>query len=157
MNRVMLAGNIATSVDVKKFDGGGKKASFSIAINEKYYNKKKEEWEKRTDFIWIVAWDNNAEQISKHFDKGDGIILECRMRSRKFEGDDGKSKTLVDVVVDKFYFPPGKKQKDSSDEYDKSSSKKTSKSDESEDLDIDNKKSNNDDDDDLDLNLDDLD
>ena len=132
MNRVMLAGNIATDIELKKFDSG-KKASFTVAINSSYYDKEKEERVKKTDFIRIVSWGNTAETISKHFEKGNGIILECQLKTRKYEDDSGNAKTIMDVVAVNFYFPPssGKKKKDDDD--DGGSKEKKSKKREDED------------------------
>jgi len=156
MNKVFLAGNIATDIEVKKFDKG-KKASFSLALNSGHYDKDKEEWVKRTDFVRLVAWANQAEQIAKHFEKGSGIIIEAQIRSRKFEDDEGKSKTMTDIVVVNWEFPPGKKKDSNGGGDDKPSSKK--KNEDLDDVDLDaedtkpkpKKKPADDDDEDLDL------
>ena len=68
INNVHLIGNLGKNVELKNFDSGSKKASFSLATTESYKNQKGE-YVKNTQWHNIVAWGNTAELIEKHLNK----------------------------------------------------------------------------------------
>jgi single-strand DNA-binding protein len=68
MNTVKLIGNVGNEVNVLTFENG-KKASFSLATNETYTNKKNEEV-KNTTWHNVVAWGKVAEVCADLVSKG---------------------------------------------------------------------------------------
>jgi len=105
MNRVILAGNICSDIEFKTFDGGKSKANFSIAINEFYTNAQGEKV-KQASFIRCIAWGKTAESINKNLSKGRGVMVEASLKTRKYDSNDGTPKTIMEVVVNNWEFPP---------------------------------------------------
>lgn len=64
-----------------------------------------------TDWVSLVFWDEKAVNVNKFFKKGDEILVEGRLTSRKFEDYKGIDKTIFEVVVDRFYFVGARKNK----------------------------------------------
>ena len=55
------------------------------------------------DFINCVAWDKRAETIAEYLRKGRRIALQGRLNVRSYE-QNGETKWMTEVIVDKFDF-----------------------------------------------------
>ena len=124
MNKIILIGNAGQTPELTIVKGDKKVAKFSLAINEYSKNDK---GEKITTTQWfnIVAWDFNAENLSKYLKKGQKVYIEGRLVVREYEKDSVKGKS-VDVVVQSFEFLAAKTDSDPSEESTKSAPKSNS-------------------------------
>lgn len=100
LNKVILMGRITHHLELKQTTSGKAVLSFSIAVDR--YSK--DENEKTADFFNCVAWDRQAEFISKYFDKGRLIALVGKLQTRSYEGKDGTKKTVTEIIVDNAEF-----------------------------------------------------
>lgn len=100
LNKVIIMGRITHHLELKQTTSGKAVLSFSIAVDR--YNK--DENEKTADFFNCVAWDRQAEFISKYFDKGRLIALVGKLQTRSYEGKDGAKKTATEIIVDSAEF-----------------------------------------------------
>ena len=62
------------------------------------------------EFIDCVAWNANAENISKYFHKGSSIAICGSLGSRKWKDKQGADRVAWEVTVDEFYFVDGKNE-----------------------------------------------
>jgi single-strand DNA-binding protein len=100
MNNVSLIGNLATDVELRDVGEDKKVAGFLLAVN-------RGSREAGADFVWVQAWDRQAELCAEYLTKGQQVGVAGRIRSRSWE-EDGKRRTVVEVVghrVD-FLSPP---------------------------------------------------
>jgi len=97
-NRVQLIGNIGKEPEVKSFDSGKTKASFSLATSESYTDA---DGKKVTDTQWhqIVAWGNTANYIESYLDKGNRIAVDGKLVHRSYNDKDGVTKYITEVLV----------------------------------------------------------
>ncbi|RLD19102.1 MAG: single-stranded DNA-binding protein [Bacteroidetes bacterium] len=97
-NRVQLIGNIGKEPEVKTFDSGKTKASFSLATSESYTDS---DGKKVTDTQWhqIVAWGNTANYIESYLDKGNRIAVDGKLVHRSYNDKDGTTKYITEVLV----------------------------------------------------------
>jgi len=97
-NRVQLIGNIGKEPEVKTFDSGKTKASFSLATSESY---KDAEGKKVQDTQWhqIVAWGKTANYIESYLDKGNRIAIDGKLVHRSYNDKDGATKYITEVLV----------------------------------------------------------
>ena len=109
LNKVMLIGHLGDDVKMKHFDGGGCIGRFPLATNETYTNKSTNE--KFTNTYWhnIVVRNKAAEICEKYLAKGDKVYVEGRIKTRKWQGDDGQDRYTTEVNVDEFTFLSTKK------------------------------------------------
>lgn len=107
LNQVTVAGRLTKKVELKTTENGNSVASFSLACERDF--KGKEESEKQTDFIDCVAWRNNAEFLSKYFDKGSMAIVTGRIQVRDYQDKDGNKRRKTEVIADKIYFGESKR------------------------------------------------
>ena len=97
-NRVQLIGNIGKEPEVKTFDSGKTKASFSLATSESYTDG---EGKKVTDTQWhqVVAWGNTANYIESYLEKGNRIAVDGKLVHRSYNDKDGVTKYITEVLV----------------------------------------------------------
>ena len=96
MNVVTLIGNLATDVELRVVGGEGKqRASFLLAVNRAAKDE--------ADFVWVTAWDKQAETCAQYIAKGSRVALDGRLRSRSWE-EDGKKRNAVEVVANRVQF-----------------------------------------------------
>ena len=97
-NRVQLIGNIGKEPEVKTFDSGKTKASFSLATSESYTDA---DGKKVTDTQWhqVVAWGNTANYIESYLEKGNRIAVDGKLVHRSYNDKDGATKYITEVLV----------------------------------------------------------
>ena len=89
MNNIQLIGNLATDVELRDVAEEKKVASFLLAIDRRSKDG-------GADFVWISAWDRQAELCAQYLGKGERVAVEGRLRSRTWE-QDGKRRDAVEV------------------------------------------------------------
>ena len=109
LNKVMLIGHLGDDVKIKHFDNGGCLARFPLATNESYTNKSTNEKVTNTDWHNIVLRNKAAEICEKYLSKGDKVYVEGKIRTRKWQGEDGADRYTTEVNVDEFTFLSTKK------------------------------------------------
>ena len=80
-----------------------------MATNESYTNKTANEKVTNTDWHNIVVRNKAAEVCEKYLSKGDKVYVEGKLRTRKWQGDDGADRYTTEVNVDEFTFLSTKK------------------------------------------------
>lgn len=100
INKVILIGRLGKDPEVRAFEGGTKKASFTLATSEIYKDKEGKKVE-QTEWHNIVCWRNLAEIAEKYLTKGKQIYLEGRLRTRSWE-DNGVKKYVTEIEATTF-------------------------------------------------------
>lgn len=106
MNKVILIGNISTDVELKYSQSNKAVATFNLAVNREYTNT---EGNKEVDFIKIVVWGKQAENINTYLRKGSKLAIEGRLQIRSYESKEGKKSHITEVVAENVQFLDSKK------------------------------------------------
>ena len=109
LNKVMLIGHLGDDIKIHHFDGGGSIGRFPLATNETYTNKNTGEKITNTEWHNIVVRNKAAEICDKYLSKGDRIYIEGRIKTRKWQADDGKDRYSTEINVNDFTFLTTKK------------------------------------------------
>jgi single-strand DNA-binding protein len=96
MNSVHLIGNLATDVELRDLGEEKKVASFLLAIDRGSRDG-------GADFVWIAAWDRQAELCAEYLGKGGRVAVDGRLKSRTWE-QDGRRRDAVEVVARRIEF-----------------------------------------------------
>ena len=104
LNKVMLIGNLGDEVKMHHFDGGGCIGRFSIATNESYTNKTTGEKVSNTEWHNVVVKNKAAEICEKYLKKGDKIYVEGKIKTRKWQSEDGVQRYSTEIHVTEFNF-----------------------------------------------------
>lgn len=104
-NRVILEGRLTADPELHTTQSGVEYCNFTMAVDRNFKNGE----ERLADFPTLKAWRGTAKFISSYFKKGDPILVDGRLETSKFEGDDGRTVYRTDVVVENATFTIGKK------------------------------------------------
>ena len=104
LNKVMLIGHLGDGVKTHYFDGGGCIGRFPLATNETYTNKTTGEKVTNTEWHNVVVRNKAAEICEKYLSKGDKVYIEGRLKTRKWQGEDGNDRYTTEINVDEFTF-----------------------------------------------------
>src|SRR5205807_8636729 len=99
LNKVMLIGNLGKDPEVKFTPSGTAVAKFSLATNERFKDKAGE-WQDRTEWHNIVAWQRLAEIVGEYVKKGSKIYIEGRIQTSSWEDkQSGEKKYRTEIIA----------------------------------------------------------
>ncbi len=104
LNKVMLIGHTGDEVKMHYFEGGGCVGNFPLATNETYTNRSTGEKVSNTEWHNIVVRNKAAEICEKYLKKGDKIYIEGRIKTRKWQDDQGKDRYNTEIHCTEFTF-----------------------------------------------------
>jgi single-strand DNA-binding protein len=100
VNKVILLGNLGKDPEVRSFENGSSKASFTLATTDSYKDKNSGEMINQTEWHNIVAWRGLADIASKYLHKGDKIYVEGKLKSRSWTDQEGSTKYITEIEAD---------------------------------------------------------
>ena len=104
LNKVMLIGHTGDEVKMTYFEGGGCIGRFPLATNESYTNRTTGERVTNTEWHNIVVRNKGAEICEKYLKKGDKVYIEGRLKTRKWQDDQGNDRYSTEVQCTDFTF-----------------------------------------------------
>lgn len=100
VNKVMLVGHLGKDPEIRTFENGQKKASFTLATTEAYKDKAGNRVE-QTERHNIVCWRNLADIAEQYLIKGKLIFVEGKLRTRSWE-DNGAKRYITEIEANNF-------------------------------------------------------
>lgn len=97
-NRVQLIGNLGRDPEVKNFEKGVVRASFTVATNESYKNSDGETVE-HVEWHQVIAWKHTAQFAEKHLSKGTKVVIDGKISNRSFESKNGERKYVTEIIA----------------------------------------------------------
>lgn len=107
LNKAIIYGNITRDPEAKDLPSGVKVTSFSVATNRVWKDKNGAKQES-TDYHNVVVFGRMAETVAQYMRKGSGILVEGRLQTRSWEGQDGKKNYRTEIVAESIQFGPRK-------------------------------------------------
>lgn len=98
VNKVIVVGNIGREPEIRNLDGGNKVANLTLAVSEKYKDRSGNQKED-TEWVNLVAYGKLADIIEKYVHKGSLLYVEGKLKTRSWEGQDGKTNYRTEVVM----------------------------------------------------------
>ena len=106
MNRVELIGRITRDPELRYTSSNIATTRFTLAVNRPFQSQNGEQG---TDFINVVVWRKQAENVKKYVSKGSLVAVEGRIQTGSYEKD-GQRVYTTDVVADSVQFLESKAQ-----------------------------------------------
>lgn len=95
-----VTGNLTADPEIRFFDGGSAKASFSIAVNSQWKDASGQ-MQERTSYFDVVAWKALAEDIVRVATKGTRVTVTGTLEQRSWDDkNSGQKRTKVEIVAD---------------------------------------------------------
>ncbi len=103
LNKVLLIGNLTRDPELKAIATGTKVASISIATNRVWKDAQGARKE-ATEYHNVVAFGRQAETLGQYARKGSSLMIEGRLQTRSWDGQDGKKNYRTEIILDNFQF-----------------------------------------------------
>ena len=100
INKVMLMGRLGADPTLRTTQSGTPVANFSLATE----NYAKDRQEAETTWHRIVVWGKPAEWCHQQLNKGMPLFIEGRIKTKKYEDEEGKAKYMTEVHADQVHF-----------------------------------------------------
>lgn len=107
LNVVAIMGRLVADPELRTTTAGHSVCSLRIACDRSYVQQGQE---RQADFIDIVAWRQQADFVSKYFQKGSMIVVEGSLQTRQYQDKQGGKRTAVEVVANNISFAGAKRQ-----------------------------------------------
>lgn len=107
LNVVAIMGRLVADPELRTTPAGHSVCSFRIACDRSYAQQGQE---RQADFIDIVAWRQQADFVSRYFQKGSMIAVEGSLQTRQYQDKQGSKRTAVEVVANNISFAGAKRQ-----------------------------------------------
>ncbi|WP_025741243.1 single-stranded DNA-binding protein [Aquimarina pacifica] len=104
LNKVMLIGHTGDAVKMHYFEGGSCIGRFPLATNDSYVNKSTGERVNTTEWHNVVVRNKAAEICEKYLAKGDKVYIEGRLKTRKWQDEQGKDRYSTEIQCTDFTF-----------------------------------------------------
>lgn len=101
MNKVFLIGRLTRDPELRYTSSNLPVATFSLAVNRNFTSQS---GEREADFINIVVWRKQAENVKNYLTQGSQVAIDGRIQTRTYDGEDGKKRYITEVVADNVQF-----------------------------------------------------
>lgn len=96
-----MIGRMTKDVEMKYTQSGVAVSTFTLAVSRPFTNKN---GNRDADFIRCQIWRKPAENTAQYCGKGSQVGVTGRVQTRSFEGQDGKTVFVTEVVADHVEF-----------------------------------------------------
>lgn len=108
VNKVILVGNLGKDPEIKYTPTGTPVAKFTLATNENYKDKSGQ-WQERTEWHNIVAWERLAEVVGEYTKKGSKLYVEGRIQTSSWDDKEtGQKKYRTEIIANNLVLLSGR-------------------------------------------------
>ncbi|MFP4178011.1 MAG: single-stranded DNA-binding protein [Acholeplasmataceae bacterium] len=101
LNQIILVGRLTHDIEVKILEDGRKVSDLTLAVQRPFKNM---DGVYETDFIRCTAWEGLATAIESYCTKGVMVALKGRVQTWKYEIDEEKKLTMLDVIAERITY-----------------------------------------------------
>jgi len=105
LNKVILCGRLTRDPEVRYAKSGSAVVSFSVATNRTWRDQQGAE-QREVEFHSCVAYGATAEAIGQYMTKGSTILIEGRLHTSSWDGQEGTKRYRTDIVCERVQFGP---------------------------------------------------
>jgi single-strand DNA-binding protein len=105
LNKVFIFGNLTRDPELRSLPSGNAVASFGMATNRVWKDQQGNKQES-TEFHNVVVFGKQAEIVAQYLKKGSSVLVEGRIQTRSWDGQDGVKKYKTEIVAERIQFGP---------------------------------------------------
>ncbi len=98
VNKVIIIGRLGGDPEIRYSTSGVPVANFNVATNERA-PVGEGNWEDRTEWHRIVAFDKQAEFCGNYLNKGKQVYIEGKLRTEQWEDAQGVKRSTTKIVA----------------------------------------------------------
>lgn len=100
MNSIItVVGNLTRDPELRHTPNGSVVAHFGLAVNRRF-RAGEGEWQERTSFINVVAWQGLGENVAASLHRGDLVVVHGRLEQRSWLDAEGARRSATEVVAE---------------------------------------------------------
>ena len=99
INNVVLVGRMTRDAELRYTPSNVAVATFTLAVNRTF---KSQNGEREADFINVVMWRQQAENLANWAKKGSLIGITGRIQTRSYDNQQGQRVYITEVVAENF-------------------------------------------------------
>lgn len=107
MNKVILIGRLTRNPELRYTSSNTPVATFTLAVNRLFSNQ---QGEREADFINVVVWRKQAENVGNYLKQGSKCAVEGRIQTRNYEDDSGNKRYITEIIAEGVEFLDSKKE-----------------------------------------------
>jgi single-strand DNA-binding protein len=112
VNKVILLGNVGKDPEVKFLPSGLPVANLTLATSDRFKDKAGE-WQDRTEWHNLTAYQRTAEIIRDYVKKGSKLYVEGRIQTRSWDDQaSGQKKYRTEIIVNDLVLLSGRGEGD---------------------------------------------
>ncbi|MFM0738437.1 single-stranded DNA-binding protein [Paraburkholderia xenovorans] len=108
VNKVILVGNLGADPEVRYLPSGDAVANIRLATTDRYKDKASGEFKEATEWHRVSFFGRLAEIVSEYLKKGSSVYIEGRIRTRKYQAQDGTDRYSTEIVADQMQMLGGR-------------------------------------------------
>lgn len=101
INEVTILGRLGADPDSRVMPNGDPVVRISVATSEEWTDKQTGEKKQNTEWHSIIAFRKLAEIMSKYLKKGSQVYIKGKLRTRKWQAQDGTDRYTTEIIADK--------------------------------------------------------
>jgi single-strand DNA-binding protein len=102
-NQVIVTGRLGKDPEVRRLNSGDSVANFSIACSETWRDKNSGERKEKTEWVNVSIFNDNLVKIAESYlKKGSRVLIQGKLKTRKWQDQSGNDKFMTEVVLDRF-------------------------------------------------------
>ena len=105
LNKVFLIGNLTRDPELRTMPNGNSVVNFGIATNRVWKDKTGAQ-QKQAEFHNIVMFGRLAEIAKQYLQKGSSVLVEGRLQTKTWEGQDGQKRNRTEVIAEAMQLGP---------------------------------------------------
>lgn len=105
LNKAIIIGNLTRDPESRAMPSGQKVVTLSVAT-ERVWKDKTGNKQQASEYHNVVVFGRQAETCSQYLKKGQSILVEGRIQTRSWAGQDGVKKYKTEIVADRVQFGP---------------------------------------------------
>lgn len=100
VNKVILVGNLGADPEIRYLSNGGAVANIRLATSDRQKDRANNEIKEVTEWHRVVFFGRLAEIVSEYLKRGSLVYIEGRIRTRKWQGQDGTNRYSTEIFAD---------------------------------------------------------
>jgi single-strand DNA-binding protein len=108
VNKVILVGNLGADPEVRYLPSGDAVANIRLATTDRYKDKASGDFKEMTEWHRVAFFGRLAEIVSEYLKKGSSVYIEGRIRTRKWQAQDGTDRYSTEIVADQMQMLGGR-------------------------------------------------
>ena len=106
LNKAILIGNLTRDPESRTLPSGQAVSSFGLATNRIWFDSNTKEKKQQAEFHNIVTFGKLAEICNQYLKKGTLVMIEGRIQTRNWQGQNGDTKYRTEIIAEKMQMGP---------------------------------------------------